>query len=82
MEPVTQTILTLTMMLFAYFWGKKEGVLKGSEMVWSIIIDAFDVIHIDWNDDNNHLTFTNEDGKIFKSSEAVFIPSRKEDEDV
>lgn len=72
MDPISQTILTLVCMIGAFFWGLKQGTVKGAQATWEIVIDAFNAIHIDWNEETNELTFTREGNlsKTFKSSEA------------
>jgi|DEB0MinimDraft_3_1074331.scaffolds.fasta_scaffold50391_3 hypothetical protein len=70
MEPISQTVLTIICMLATWFWGNKQGAVGGSQHTWSIVIDAFDATHIEWQEENNELVFTNEYGKTFKASEV------------
>lgn len=72
MDPITQTILTVTCMLITYFWGLKQGTIKGAQSTWEVVIEAFNAIYIDWDEEDSILTFTNADdlSKKFKSSEA------------
>jgi hypothetical protein len=72
MDPIYQTLLTMGCMLGSFYWGLKQGAIKGSQHTWEIVIEAFNAIYVDWNDDDNVITFTNADdmSKKFKSSEA------------
>tara|TARA_R110000868_G_scaffold312446_3_gene573373 strand:+ start:234 stop:452 length:219 start_codon:yes stop_codon:yes gene_type:complete len=57
-------------MAAAFVWGRKEGIITGAQETWGVVMDAFDAMHCDWDQEDNELIFTNEYGKKLNSSRA------------
>lgn len=75
MTPFWQTVLTLTMMVFAYGWGYmvayKSGWLRGRLLAMQIFVSCFEAKQAVIDYDNLEITFEYGEGKLVTSQEFI-----------
>lgn len=69
MDPIWQTVLTLSCMGFAYLWGRRVGIESGAMAVWGLIMNAFNIVRVDFEEETGNISFVDEFERRYSSSE-------------
>jgi hypothetical protein len=60
MDPIWQTVLTLFCMGCSYIWGKRVGLEQGAIVVWSLIMESFGIVRVDFEEETGEISFVDE----------------------
>lgn len=69
MDPITQTALTVFCMICSWLWGKRQGIEQGALATWGLIMNAFGIVRVDFEESTGDMVFVDEFDRKYRPDE-------------
>jgi hypothetical protein len=53
----------------AYVWGRRDGIESGAIAVWGLIMNAFNIVRVDFEEETGVISFVDEFERRYSTSE-------------